>query len=608
MTASRLPSGGSRIDRSRTIDFEFDGARLEGFAGDTIASALLANGIDVVGRSIYHDRPRGIMTAGIEEPNALVQVTWPSGASEPMLRATTVPIEDGLRVEPLAGRGRLERPTAGDDAGRFDARHAHCEVLVVGAGESGLRAAAVARVSNPEDRILVLDADPTASGDGVIADTTALGIYDHGYVTAVQRRPTATTEGRLWRIRAGRIVIATGATERMIVFADDDRPGIMLAGAAATYVERYGVRPGQRAVIFTNNDTTDAVAATLAAAGVEIVATIDARRSSRWSGTPATTRGRLVAGRGPGTAGTIDADLLLVSGGWNPNVGLWAQARGRAPLRRGHRGLRAGPRPARSPRPDGGRRCGGRGDRGPRRDRADLGRAAGGRHGRDARRRRHERGRRRRLVDPLRRPRARRDRRRPAPSARRRPRFDRARQALHDHRHRHRAGPQRRGRRQRDRGRDPRPGGRRGRCPHVPPARPCPSASSSWRHATGARRWPTRSGSRRSSRGTWRTAPCSRTSASGSGRATSRATANRWTRPCSASAPRPGPGSRSWTRRRSARSTSRARTSARSWTACTRTRSRRSRSGRAATGSCARPTGWCSTTASRRGSATSGST
>ena len=105
-------------------------------------------------------------------------------------------------------------------------------MLVVGAGESGRKAAAVAQVSNPEDRVLLIDADPAATGDGVRSGMTALGIYDHGYVTAVERRPTPTTEGRLWHIRARRIVIATGATERPIVFADDDRPGIMLAGAA----------------------------------------------------------------------------------------------------------------------------------------------------------------------------------------------------------------------------------------------------------------------------------------------------------------------------------------------------------------------------------------
>ena len=226
--------------------------------------------------------------------------------------------------------GALESPDGGDP-GRFDSRHAHCEVLVVGAGESGRRAAAVAQISNPEDRVLLIDADPAATGDGVRAGMTALGIYDHGYVTAVERRPTPTTEGRLWHIRAGRIVIATGATERSIVFADDDRPGIMLAGAAATYIERFGVRPGDRAVIFTNNGTTDAVAAALAAAGVELVATVDARAGDHVTGTSGDDAGRLRAvrvARAGGSEETVDADLLLVSGGWNPNVALWTHARG----------------------------------------------------------------------------------------------------------------------------------------------------------------------------------------------------------------------------------------------------------------------------------------
>ena len=160
---------------------------------------------------------------------------------------------------------------------------------------------------------------------------TALGIYDHGYVTAVERRPTPTTEGRLWHIRARRIVIATGATERPIVFADDDRPGIMLAGAAATYVERYGVRPGDRAVIFTNNGTTDAVAAAIA--GRRRRARRDRRcaRGRLVVGTNGDDAGRLTAvtiARAGGDHETVEADLLLVSGGWNPNVALWTHARG----------------------------------------------------------------------------------------------------------------------------------------------------------------------------------------------------------------------------------------------------------------------------------------
>ncbi|MBA2300063.1 MAG: (2Fe-2S)-binding protein, partial [Chloroflexi bacterium] len=314
------------MDRSTTLAFEFDGRGLTGFAGDTIASALLANGIDVVGRSIYHDRPRGIVSAGPEEPNALVQVRWPTGASEPMLPATTVMLQEGLAVSSLAGRGRLE--PGGD--GRLDSRHAHFEVLVIGAGESGRKAAAIAQVSNPEDRVLLIDSDPAATGDGVRSGMTALGIYDHGYVTALERHPTPTTEGRLWHIRARRIVIATGATERPIVFADDDRPGIMLAGAAATYVERYGVRPGERAVIFTNNGTTDDVAATFTAAGT-VVTTVDARAGDVVTGTTGDDAGRLTGVRINRTGGaeeTVEADLLLVSGGWNPNVAFWTHARG----------------------------------------------------------------------------------------------------------------------------------------------------------------------------------------------------------------------------------------------------------------------------------------
>ena len=340
MTASRLSTGGTHIDRSSSVEFEFDGRTLTGFAGDTVASALLANGVDIVGRSIYHDRPRGIVSAGPEEPNALVQVRWPDGASEPMLPATTVMVQKGMAVSSLAGRGRVEPAGEGlaladgaeaRDPGRFDSRHAHCEVLVIGGGESGRRAAAVAQVSNPEDRVLLIDADPVATGDGVRSGMTALGIYDYGYVTAVERHPTSTTEGRLWHIRARRIVIATGATERPIVFADDDRPGIMLAGAATTYVERYGVRPGERAVISTNNGTTDAVAAAIAGAGVELVATVDARAGDVVVGTSGDDSGRLTSvtvARAGGEHETVEADLLLVSGGWNPNVALWTHARG----------------------------------------------------------------------------------------------------------------------------------------------------------------------------------------------------------------------------------------------------------------------------------------
>jgi len=331
MTASRRPAGGTRIDRLRRLAFTFDGVDQSGFAGDTLASALLASGVSVIGRSIYHDRPRGVMSAGPEEPNALVQVEWPSGVSEPMVNAATTPLVEGMRAWSLTGQGRLETR---DDGARFDAIYAHAEVLVIGAGAAGLAAAAEARAADPAARVLIIDGDPGATGDGVLADTTAIGVYDHAYVVAVQRNPVPGTEGRLWRIRAGRVVLATGATERGIVFADDDRPGIMLAGAAATYIRDFGVKPGRRAVIFTTNGTTADVATALGEAGVEVVATVDARRGETVVGTDGDADGALSAvhiarGASSGAAiETLDADLLLVSGGWNPNVALWAHPRG----------------------------------------------------------------------------------------------------------------------------------------------------------------------------------------------------------------------------------------------------------------------------------------
>ena len=197
MTTGRLPMGGAAIDRARSIAFTFDDVQYTGFAGDTLASALLANGIAVVARSIYHDRPRGVMTAGPEEPNALVQVVWPSGISEPMVNAATAPLVAGMRVRSLTGQGRLETP---DDGARFDAVYAHVEVLVIGAGAAGRSACAEARAADPDARVLVLDRDPAASGDGIQGNTTAIGVYDHDYVIAVQRHPVAGTEGRLWRI------------------------------------------------------------------------------------------------------------------------------------------------------------------------------------------------------------------------------------------------------------------------------------------------------------------------------------------------------------------------------------------------------------------------
>jgi len=216
---SRMPGGG-RIDRSRPIRFTFNGLPYQGYAGDTLASALLANDIRVVARSVTYGRPRGVFSAGSEEPNALVQV-----GSETMLRATQVELIDELEATSLDGRGRL---TSEPETGRFDKIYAHCEVLVVGGGPAGRSAAQSAAQSG--DRVILLDEQPLPNSEDfeslpsnvrVLLRTTAFGLYDHNLVLATQRRAAG---GRLWQLRARQVVLATGAHERPLVFANNDLP------------------------------------------------------------------------------------------------------------------------------------------------------------------------------------------------------------------------------------------------------------------------------------------------------------------------------------------------------------------------------------------------
>lgn len=375
MTAPfRLPRGG-RIRRDQPLSFRFDGVEYRGYRGDTLASALLACGVHQTGTSIRLGRPRGIFTAGVEEPNAVVQIEEPF--PEPMLAATAVELYDGLVASSLPGRGRL---AGAPDPARYDAVHAHCDLLVVGAGPAGLAAAtAAARIGA---RVILADDQPEPGGSllgtgelpgwaaeagaelaaapevRVLPRTTVFGYYDDNHVLAVERRthhlgaqaPSYVSRERVWRIRARRVVLATGAHERPLAFADNDRPGVMLAGAARTYVNRFGVVPGRRAVVFTTNDSAYAAALDLAAAGVDVAAVVDARTEpGPWAGRAAGAGIEVLAGHAvTGTAGApqvssvtvsllgegaaareIAADLLLVSGGWNPVVHLFGQAGGR---------------------------------------------------------------------------------------------------------------------------------------------------------------------------------------------------------------------------------------------------------------------------------------
>ncbi|GIH17549.1 sarcosine oxidase subunit alpha [Rugosimonospora africana] len=349
------------------LRFRFDGTAYSGHPGDTLASALLANGVRRIGTSVRLGRPRGVMSAGSEEPTGVVQLEAPF--PDPMRPATMVELHDGLVASSLSGRGRLaDRP----DPARYDAVHAHCDMLVVGAGPAGLAAASLAvrsgaRVILADERPEVGGASPDTEGDDwfdragarVLTRTTVFGYYDDNYLVAVERRtdhlgaaaPGNLARERIWRIRAGQVVLATGAHERPIAFAGNDLPGVMLADSARTYLHRYGVLVGRRAVVFTINDSGYRVVADLAAAGVEIAALVDPREATGG------TVGGQVGGRygghvvvaahgddahghdvlstvdiepvGGGPTVRVDADALLVSGGWSPVLHLYSQSGGR---------------------------------------------------------------------------------------------------------------------------------------------------------------------------------------------------------------------------------------------------------------------------------------
>ncbi|MFJ2346092.1 sarcosine oxidase subunit alpha family protein [Streptomyces antimycoticus] len=384
----RLPHGG-RVDRGTVLRFTVDGREMTGHPGDTVASAMLANGRVEAAPSIYRGRPRGIVAAGVEEPNALLQIDGP--CSEGMVPATTAELYDGLSATTLSGMGRLD---PSPDPAYYDKKYVHTDVLVVGAGPAGLAAAAAAAGSGA--RVILLDDGPEPGGSllsgrtdrvggqtalewvagvraaldaapevVVLRRTTAFGSYDDNYVLALERRtdhlgadapePSAgVSRQRLWHIRARRVVLATGAHERPLVFAGNDRPGVMLAGSVRSYLNRYAVVPGSRAVVGTVNDSAYDTVADLHAAGIDIAAVVDARPElSRRAAEVAVASGvRVLTGSAvvdtaganrltgvtvqaldtegqlSGESESFDCDLLAVSGGWSPVVHLHGQRQG----------------------------------------------------------------------------------------------------------------------------------------------------------------------------------------------------------------------------------------------------------------------------------------
>jgi sarcosine oxidase, subunit alpha len=423
--------GAGRLTPARTARFTFDGKTYTAYEGDTVASALLASGVHLMGRSFKYHRPRGVLSAGAEEPNALIDVARDAARRQPNVRASVQDVFDGAIVQsqnrwptlafdtgainnllspffaagfyyktfmwPKEAWAKLYEPiirrAAGlgvapkeEDPDHYANRFAHCDVLVAGAGVAGLTAALSAAETGAEvilvderaevggallfDTSTMIDGRPgydwaqdvlarlKAMGNvTVLTRTTAFGYYTHNFIGLAERvtdhlpRPGKNLpRERLWQVRAKKVIMATGAIERHMVFANNDRPGIMLASAARTYLNHYGVAVGEKIGVYTAHDSAYEAAIDLKHAGVEIAAIVDCRANPGEAVVSAAralgievltghsvvdTSGRLrvssmtVAQNGGGQLRKIPVDALLMSGGWTPSAHLFSQSRGK---------------------------------------------------------------------------------------------------------------------------------------------------------------------------------------------------------------------------------------------------------------------------------------
>ena len=402
----RLADGG-RIDRSRTLRFSFDGRVLSGHPGDTLASALLANGVRLVGRSFKYHRPRGILSAGVEEPSALV-TRVDTGLREPNLPATMLDLAEGMVIEsqnrwpslgwdlqavnglfaPFLGAGFYYKTFMGPTRGAWKlyehfirraaglgqaseqaawqaapVRNDFADLAIVGSGPAGLAAALAAGAAGA--RVVVVEQDALPGGHlldcaagaagaewrraaverlaampgvRILTRTTAFGLYD-GNVLGLAVRDGSSGIGALVQLHAGRILHAGGAVEQPLVFSGNDRPGVMLAGAARRYLHRFGVLAGRRVLVHCCTDSAWQTALDLGRAGAQVVvadqrsAPTALAATARAAGIRVIERARITATRGrsaiaaarvesPAGREWIGCDLLCTSGGWSPALHL----------------------------------------------------------------------------------------------------------------------------------------------------------------------------------------------------------------------------------------------------------------------------------------------